>query len=170
MRKVYVGLIASSFSAIFLVALGACSNARHPLDQQLSQIKPIAVVPLRGLERPKGTFLCPLTPYQSALSGDSDTAQLVNAFLKKNNFQGDEGHWSLMVVGPASAGVPRIEHLIFERGKYDVVTSLRRSDGPTELALAKFQPKECMEIQKALILATHGGASNRTQISFGTAK
>lgn len=170
MKKFSVGLTASSLVAVFLVALGACSDARHPLDHQLSQIKPVTVVPLRGLERPQGTLLCALTPYQSALSGDSEITRLVNAFLKKKNFQGDEGHWSLVVVGPAAAGVPPIEHLIFKRAQYDVVTSLRRTDGPTELALTNFQPRECVEIQQALILANHGGASNRTQITFGTAK
>lgn len=170
MRKVNIKLIASSFGAFFLVALGACSKTGNSLDRQLSQIKPVAIVPLRGLQWSEGTLLCPLTPYQNALIGDSDATQLVNTFLKKTNFQADEGHWSLVVVVPAAAGAPRIEHLIFERGKYDVVTSLRQPEGPTELALAKFQPKPCVEIQKALILATHGGASNRTQIRFGTAK
>jgi hypothetical protein len=46
----------------------------------------------------------------------------------------------------------------------------RQTDGPTELALTKFQARECIEIQQALILASLGGASNRTQITFGTAK
>lgn len=162
--------IGSGLSALFLAGLAACSDTRHPLDQLLSQIKPVAVVPLRAPEWSRGTLLCPLTPYQSALSGNSSTAQQVNAFLKKKNFQGDEGHWSLVVIAPAPATAPRIEHLIFARGKYDVVTSLRRPDAAAQLALSKFEPKECVEIQEALILATHGGASNRAQLSFGTAK
>jgi len=170
MSKANVGLIASSFGALFLVALGACSDTRHPLDRQLSQMKPVAVALLQGLERPKGTLLCPLSPYQSELSGDSATTQRINAFLRKKHFRGDEAHWSLVVVSPALTEAPVIEHLIFERGNYDVVTSLPQPDEATEPVLAKFQPKECVEIQEARILATHGGALHRTQIRFGTSR
>ncbi len=44
-----------------LLALGACAQDRHPIDRQLSHMRPDAVVPLVGLAWPVGTLLCPLT-------------------------------------------------------------------------------------------------------------
>lgn len=155
-----------AFSVIFLIAISACSDARHPLDEQLSQLKPTAVVALQGLEWPAGTILCPLTPYQSTLPGDSSTAQRVNAYLEKKRFEGDEGHWSLVIVKPAPAGDAGIEQLVFKRGKYDVVTS------PAQLntVSAAFKLKECVDVKEARVLVTQSGASQRTLISFGTEK
>ena len=157
-------------SMLLLVALGACANSQHPLDRQLSQLKPIAVVPLVGLEWPTGTLLCPLTPYENALPGASSTAQRVNAFLEKKRFKGDEGHWSLVVVKPALAGEAGIEQLVFKRDKYDVVTSPEWLGKAAESVPATFKLKECVEVQEARILVTRGRTSNRTIISFGTEK
>lgn len=168
MSKAKIGFLGVSIAtgALLLVGIGGCSDVRHPLDRQLAQIKPVTVTALQGLDWPTGTLLCPLSPYQSALRGDSDVAQRVNAFLQKSQFQGDEGHWSLVVVKPGA----EIEQLIFERGKYDVVTSLRPPDEATQLVIDTFTLKECVAVQQVRILATSGGALNRPQISFGTAE
>jgi hypothetical protein len=155
----------AKFSLFFLMAASAYANAQHPLERQLAELKPIAVVPLERLEWPAGTLLCPLTPYQSALPGASTTAQRVNTFLENKRFQGDEGHWSLVVVKPEE-----IEQLVFKRDKYDVVTSSAQLRAAAESVPAAFTVKECVEVQEARILVTRAGASHRKLISFGTEK
>lgn len=158
-------------SVLFPVALlSACSDAQHPLDRQLSQLKPTAIVPLEGLPWPAGTLICPLTPYQSELPGDSSTAQRVNAFLAKKQFKGDEDHWSLVVVKPEPAGEAGIEQLVFKRNNYDVITSVEQIGKSTDAVPAAFEPKECVAVQDARVLVTSSGASNRKRISFGTEK
>ena len=155
-----------ALSVIFLIAISACSDARHPLDEQLSQLKPTAVVALQGLGWPAGTLLCPLTPYQSRLPGDSSTAWRVNAYLEKKQFEGDEGHWSMVIVKPTPTGDAGIEQLVFKRGKYDVVNSPARRSTES----AAFKPRECVEVKEVHVLVTSSGASQRTLISFGTEK
>ncbi|MYN30282.1 hypothetical protein [Duganella levis] len=157
----------AKLSLLLLVVAGAPAHAQHPLERQLAQLKPIAILPLEGLEWPAGTLLCPLTPYQNALPGASTTAQRVNAFLEKKQFRGDEGHWSLVVVKPAPAG---IEQLLFKRNKYDVVTSPEQLSKAADSVPATFEPKECVEVQEARILVTRSRASHRTLISFGAEK
>lgn len=39
-----------TIGVLALSALGACAQDRHPIDRQLSQMRPDAVVPLVGLE------------------------------------------------------------------------------------------------------------------------
>lgn len=163
-------LMFHAVSVLLLVALGACANSQHPLDRQLSQLNPMALVSLTGLEWPTGTLLCPLTPYESGLPGASSTAQRVNAFLEKKRFKGDEGHWSLVVVKPAPAGDAGIEQLVFKRDKYDVITSPAQLGQTAESVPATFKLKECVEVQEARVLVTRSRASNRTVISFGTEK
>jgi ferredoxin-like protein FixX len=155
----------AKLSLLLLVATATSAHAQHPLERQLAQLKPIAVVPLVGLAWPSGTLLCPLTPYQSALPGASSTAQRVNAFLEKKRFQGDEGHWSLVVVKPDG-----IEQLVFKRGKYDVVASSAQLSKAADSVTATFELKECVEVQEARVLATRSGASNRTLLHFGVEK
>ncbi|MYN42914.1 hypothetical protein GTP55_26580 [Duganella sp. FT109W] len=155
----------ANLSLILLLVAGAPAHAQHPLERQVAQLKPIAIVPLKELEWPAGTLLCPLTPYQHALPGASTTAQRVNAFLEKQQFRGDEGHWSLVVVKPAPAG---IEQLVFKRHNYDVVTSSEQLSAAADSVPATFEPKECVEVQKARLLVTRGRASHRTLISFGS--
>jgi hypothetical protein len=157
----------AKLSLLLLVAAGPSAYAQHALEQQLAQLKPLAVVPLEGLEWPAGTLLCPLTPYQSSLPDASNTAQRVNAFLEKKRFQGDEGHWSLLVVKPAPAG---IEQLVFKRGKYDVVTSSAQLSKAADFVPTTFEFKECVAVQEVRVLVTRGGASHRTLISFGVEK
>lgn len=156
---------------LLLVGLAACSSEQHPLDRQLSQLKPVALVPLEKSGWPAETLICPLTPYQNAVSGDSSTAKRVNAFLQKKRFQGDEAYWSLVTVKPGTEGDAGIEHIIFKRGLYDVVASAPRPHEASEQILAAFELKECVTAGEARILATAGGgAPSRTQIRFGTAK
>lgn len=155
----------AKLSLFFLVAASAYANAQHPLERQLAQLKPIAVVPLERLGWPAGTFLCPLTPYQSTLPGASTTAQRVNAFLGEKRFHGGEGHWSLVVVKPEE-----IEQLVFKRDKYDVITSSAQLRAAAESVPAAFTVKECVEVQEAHVLVTRAGASQRKLISFGMAK
>jgi hypothetical protein len=153
---------------LVLVAIGACSDTRHPLDRQLSQLQPVGILPLDGLEWPSGTSLCPLTPYENSLAGDSSTAQRVNAFLKKKEFKGDEGHWSLVVVKAGSVGEQGIEQLIFKRGDYDVISSSAQLAKAAESVPAAFELKECVEVKEARVLVTRSRASNRKLISFGS--
>jgi hypothetical protein len=148
----------------------AYAYAQHPLDQQLAQLTPPALVPLQGTGWPAGTLLCPLTPYESAVPGNSEVARRVNAVLEKNRFRGDEGHWSLIVVQPATTGDAGIAQLVFKRRNYDVVRSSSGLRGATTSVPAGFMPKVCVEIQEARILATRGATSHRTTISFGTEK
>lgn len=157
-------------SLVLLVATVACSNTQHPLDRQLSQLKPIAIVRPSGLDLPTGTFLCPLSFYESTLSGGSSAAQRVNAFLEKKQFRGTEGQWSLIIVKPAPADEAGIEHLIFRRDKYDVVTSSAELVKEADAVPAAFEVKECVEVKEARVLVTRDRVSNRKLISFGTEK
>lgn len=158
-----------AIGVLMLMALGACADAQHPIDQQLSRLKPVVMAPLVSLNWPAGTLLCPLTPYESVLSGTSPTTQRVNAFLEKKRFSGDEGHWSLVVIKPAPAGDAGIEQLVFKRGSYDVVTSGQRLGEIAESVPVTFEIQQCVEVNQARVLVTRG-ASARKLISFGTEK
>ncbi|MYM32982.1 hypothetical protein GTP38_01285 [Duganella sp. FT94W] len=159
-----------AIGVLMITALGACTDAQHPIDQQLSRLKPVVVAPLVSLSWPAGTLLCPLTPYESALPGASPTAQRVNAFLEKKRFSGDEGHWSLVVIKPAPTGEAGIEQLIFKRGSYDIVTSRQRLGETAESVHVTFEVRQCVEVNEARVLVTRGSASARKLISFGTEK
>ncbi len=151
-----------------LTALGACAEARHPLDRQLSQLRPVTVAALAGLDWPAGTLLCPLTPYQSELPTSAPEAERVNAFLKRKQFVGDEFHWSLVVVKPAPAGGDGIEQLVFKRGDYDVLTEPQRLKEAAETLPAAFTPQACVAVERARVLVTRAQSTHRTLISFGT--
>lgn len=150
-----------------LLALGACAQDRHPIDRQLSQMRPDAVVPLMGLEWPAGTLLCPLTPYQDRVPDGALAAARVNDFLKRKQFVGDEGHWSLVVVKPAPAGDDGIEHLIFKRGNYDVVTEEKRVAQAAKAQSQTFTQQACVPVELARVLVTRD-QSQRNLVSFGT--
>ena len=152
-----------------LLALGACAEQRHPLDGYLAQLRPDAPSALPGMAWPAGTLLCPLAPYQNELHGAAPLADRVNAFLKQKRFQGDEGHWSLVVVKPVPAGDAGIEQLVFKRGDYDVINDpqLMRRDA---LAMpAGFAQQACVSVEQARVLATRTPGSGRKVIVFGSA-
>ena len=157
-------------SLLLLVATVACSDTQHPLDRQLSQLTPPAIVRPSGLDSPAGTLVCPLTFYQSTLSGGSSAAERVNAFLAKKQFKGTEGQWSLVIVKPAPAGEAGIEHLVFKRDKYDVVTSSAQLVKEADVVPEAFELKECVEVKEARVLVSRARVSNRKLISFGTEK
>ena len=150
-----------------LLVLGACAQDRHPIDRQLSQLRPDAVVPLMGLEWPAGTLLCPLTPYQDRVPDGALAAARVNDFLKRKQFVGDEGHWSLVVVKPALAGDGGIEHLLFKRGNYDVVTEEKRVAEAAKLQSRTFTQQACVPVEQAHVLVIRD-RSQRNLVSFGT--
>lgn len=156
-----------ALTSLSIMALGACAPAPHPLDRQLSQLRPGAIVPVVELGWPAGTLLCPLTPYQSVLPDAAPVAQRVNAFLKRKRFVGDEAHWSLVVVKPGTAGDDGIEHLVFKRGNYDVVTDAERVTKAAALLPAAFTLQACVPVEDARVLVA-GGRAQRTSISFGT--
>ncbi len=149
------------------LALGACARTPHPIDRYLSGLRPDVVVPLAGLNLPVGTLLCPLTPYQGALPGTTPVAARVNDFLKRKQFVGDEDHWSLVVIAPATRGDDGIEHLIFKRGNYDIVTDRERVVKAAASLPAAFTLQTCVPVEDARLLVTRAGAQ-RTAISFGT--
>ena len=151
---------------VLLAALGACAEKRHPIDLQLSQLRPVTIAPLTGLDWPAGTMLCPLSPYENSLPATSPEAVRVNAFLERKKFLGDEGFWSLAVVKPNTAGDDSIEHLTFARGKYDVVTSPGMLEQSAEKIPAAFKPQTCVTVEHARVLVTRG--AHRTIVSFGT--
>jgi hypothetical protein len=150
-----------------LLMLGACAQEQHPLDRQLSQLRPDAVVLLAGLDWPAGTLLCPMTPYQSTLSAEGPVAKRVNGYLKRTQFTGDEHHWSLVVVKPAQAGDDGIEHLRFKRGTYDVVTDERRVAEAVKAQSRTFTQQACVPVEQARVLVTRD-RSQRNLVSFGT--
>ena len=155
--------------AAVLLALGACAEQRHPLDGYLTQLRPDAPSALPGMAWPAGTLLCPLAPYQSELHGAAPLADRVNAFLKQKRFQGDEGHWSLIVVKPVPAGDAGIEQLVFERGDYDVINDPQRIGRDVEKVPAGFAPQTCVTVEQARVLVTREQRSHRKLIIFGTA-
>nr|GEU28358.1 ornithine carbamoyltransferase, chloroplastic [Tanacetum cinerariifolium] len=142
-REGEVDMMAAMRFAVMLslTSVIAYAYAQHPLDQQLAQLTPPALVPLQGTGWPAGTLLCPLTPYESAVPGNSKVARRVNAVLEKNRFRGDEGHWSLIVIQPATTGDAGIEQLVFKRRNYDVVRSSSGLRGATTSVPAGFMPK-----------------------------
>lgn len=150
-----------------VLALAACARTPHPIDRYLSELRPGALVPLAGLDFPAGTLLCPLTPYQGALSDTTPVASRVNDFLKRKQFVGDEDHWSLVVIAPATRGDDGIEHLIFKRGNYDIVTDRERVVKAAASLPAAFTLHTCVPVEDARLLVTRAGAQ-RTAISFGT--
>lgn len=165
---------------LFLAALGGCTEdagqvvdrymeqSRHPLDRYLSQLPPDTVAPLPRLDWPAGTLLCPMTPYQSSLHAGTPVAGRVNAFLERKKFQGDEGHWSLVVVAPSSDGNDGIEHLVFKRGNYDVVVGAEMLARAAPTLPAGFVPQECVPVEHGRVLAVRGQGAPKT-VAFGVA-
>ena len=150
------------------LALGACGQSPHPIDQQLSGLRPVTVAPLKGMDWPAGTLLCPMTLYQSELYATAPVAERVNAFLKRKKFVGEEGRWTLIVVEPDTVGDDGIEHLFFKRGNYDVISSAEVLRKTAETVPAAFAPDECVPAERARVLATRSRGIARTLISFGT--
>lgn len=153
---------------LLLLALGACGQSPHPVEQQLSGLRPVTIAPLKGMDWSAGTLLCPMTLYQSELPATVPVAERVNAFLKRKKFLGEEGHWTLVVVKPDTVGDDGIEHLFFKRDKYDVITSAAILQKTAETLPAAFTPGECVPAERARVLATRGRGISRTLISFGT--
>lgn len=154
---------------MLLATLAACSPAKHPIDQQLSQLRPVTIAALTGLDWPAGSLLCPLTPYQDSLPpGGGADGERVNAFLKRKQFKGEDGQWSLVIVKPSPAGDAGIEQLLFKQGGYDVInegTLLKRA----ETVPANFRRQICVPVEHARVLVTRTPSDPRPMISFGTA-
>lgn len=151
-------------------ALGACTmEERHPVDRQLSGLRPATVTPLAaGADWPAGTLLCPMTPYQDSLPASAPEAERVNAYLKRKQFQGDEGHWSLVVIKPGAAGDQNIGQLVFKRGNYDVVTGEQRLGDASAAVPASFRLQACVPVEYARVLAVRPHPSARPLVVFGT--
>ena len=137
-----------------LMALGACSAEKHPLERHLAQLRPVTVAALPDMGWPSGTLLCPLTMYQSELSDSAPHAERVNAFLKHKQFLGDEGLWSLIVVIPMPEGDAGIEQLIFKRADYDVINDPQRIARDAQTLPAGFVPQTCVSVEQARVLVT----------------
>ena len=159
--------LSRAIGVLSLTALCACAEERHPLDLHLSQLLRETVATLPDMGWPDGTVLCPMTPYQSELRGTTPVAERVNAFLKQQQFKGEEGQWSLIVVRPEPAGTAGIEQLLFKRSKYDVINDpdLLRRDGA--VVPAQFLIDTCLPVEQARVLATRPPRSDRTMIVFG---
>lgn len=112
-----------------LTVLSACTDAQHPFDLYLSQLRPVTISPLAGVTWPVGTQLCPLTIYQNSLQLSAPEAKRVNVFLKQKKFLGDENHWSLVVIKAdgARAGEDGIELFVFKLATTRSSTSRHRS-------------------------------------------
>ncbi|MGK5032478.1 hypothetical protein [Janthinobacterium sp. MDT1-19] len=153
-----------------LIALGACSEERHPFDRHLAQLRPVTVAALPDMGWPVGTMLCPMGLYQSEVSDSAPPAERVNAFLKQKQFLGDEGLWSLIVVKPMPEGDAGIEQLFFKRADYDVITDPQRIERDAETVPAGFAPQACVTVEQARLLVTREQRSHRKLIIFGTAQ
>jgi len=151
-----------------LTALSACTDAQHPIDLYLSQLRPTTVSPLTGMTWTKGTQLCPLTPYQNSLPPSAQEAKRVNAFLDRKKFLGDENHWSLVVVKADSAGDDGIELLVFKRGDYDIINEPQRLSKLAGQLPTGFTLQVCVPAERARVLATRAASTHRTLIVFGT--
>ena len=151
-----------------LMALGACSAGKHPLDRHLAQLRPDTVAALPDMGWPAGTLLCPLTLYQNELPGSAPPADRVNAFLKQKQFLGDEGRWSLIVVKPLPQGDAGIEQLFFKRADYDVINDPQRIARDVQTVPPGFAPQDCVNVEQARVLLTREPGSHRKLIIFGT--
>ncbi|MGK5076361.1 hypothetical protein [Janthinobacterium sp. ZB1P44] len=151
-----------------LMALGACSEERHPLDRHLAQLRPGTLAALPDVGWPAGTVLCPLTLYQSELGDSAPHADRVNAFLKQKQFLGDEGHWSLIVVKPLPTGDAGIEKLLFQGADYDVLNDPQVIARDAETVPPGFALRTCVTVEQARVLVTREQRSHRKRIIFGT--
>ncbi|WP_425254266.1 hypothetical protein ACPJXG_11155 [Janthinobacterium sp. NFX145] len=150
-----------------LMALGACSEEKHPLDRHLAQLHPVTVAALPDMGWPPGTMLCPMGIYQSELIDPVPHAERVNAFLKQKKFLGDEGLWSLIVVTPVSEGDAGIEQLLFKRGDYDVINDPQIIARDAETVPAGFAPQTCVTVEQARVLVTRAQGTHRKLVIFG---
>ncbi|MBB3219852.1 hypothetical protein [Pseudoduganella umbonata] len=167
-----------AIGVLFLAILGGCSGdagqvvdrymeqSRHPIDRYISRLPADTVSPLPRFDWPAGTLLCPMTPYQSSLHTGTPVAARVNAFLKRKQFLGDEGHWSLVVVAPSSAGGDGIGHLLFKRGNYDVVVGAEMLARAAPTLPAGFVQQECVPAEHGRVLVVRGKGSLKT-VAFG---
>jgi hypothetical protein len=154
-------------SVVTLMALSACAPKQHPVERYLSDLRPIKVVQMENAGWAKGTIICPLTPYQNGINESAVVAKRVNDFLKRKNFVGDEFHWSLIALNPASGDDAGIEHLVFKIGGYDVINEKDVLEKSAETLPEEFQPQVCVTVEQARVLVTRT-RSQRTLISFGT--
>ena len=151
-----------------LMALGACSEERHPFDRHLAQLRPDTVAALPDMGWPAGTLLCPMGLYQSELSDSAPHADRVNLYLKQKQFLGDEGRWSLIVVKPLPQGDAGIEQLFFKRADYDVINDPQRIARDAQAVPPGFAPQDCVTVEQARVLLTREPGSHRKRIIFGT--
>ena len=151
-----------------LMALGACSAEKHPLDHHLAQLPPDTVAALPDMGWPAGMVLCPMALYQSELPDSEPLAGRVNAFLKQKQFLGGES-WSLIVVTPMSEGNAGIEQLLFQRGDYDVINNPQLIARYAETVPSGFAPQTCVTVEQARVLVTREPGLHRKLIIFGTA-
>ncbi|KAB0327408.1 hypothetical protein J3P46_18725 [Janthinobacterium lividum] len=153
-----------------LIALGACSDEKHPLERHLAQLRPVTVAALPDMGWPAGTMLCPMGVYESGISDSAPHADRVNAFLKHKQFLGDEGLWSLIVLKPMPEGDAGIEQLLFKRADYDVINDPQRIERDAEIVPAGFAPHACVSVEQARVLVTREQRSHRKLVIFGTAR
>ena len=151
-----------------LMALGACSEERHPFERHLAQLRPDTVTALPDMGWPAGTLLCPMGLYQSELSDSAPHADRVNLFLKQKQFLGDEDHWSLIVVKPLPQGDAGIEQLFFKRADYDVINDPQRIARDVQTVPPGLAPQACVTVEQARVLVTREPGSHRKLLIFGT--
>ena len=151
-----------------LMALGACSAEKHPLDRHLAQLRPDTLTALPDMGWPAGMVLCPMALYQSELPDSEPLAGRVNAFLKQKQFLGGE-NWSLIVVTPMSEGDAGIEQLLFQRADYDVINEPQRIAQVAGTVPPGFVPQACVSMEQARVLVMREPGSQRKLVIFGTA-
>ena len=151
-----------------LMALGACSEERHPFDRHLAQLRPDTVAALPDMGWPAGTLLCPMGLYQSELSDSAPHADRVNLFLKQKQFLGEEGRWSLIVVKPLPQADAGIEQLFFKRADYELINEPQRIARDVQTVPPGFAPQACVTVERARVLVTREPGSHRKLIIFGT--
>lgn len=113
-----------SMFAAFLIS--ACNQSDPSMASVISKLHttdltgvPVAV----ALGMPATTYVCVLEPYGSRVREDGKFADEINNYLAKQDFRGDEGHWTLIY---GSAGNWTIEQV--RRRKVEL-TPLRTEKG-----------------------------------------
>ena len=149
-----------------LIPLGvlmACLTTDNAAAQQLAHLGKLesapagVIVPLEELLRSAADTACVLTPYQSSLSGTDGTASQINAYLRSTNYQGDEGHWALILVNRGAISVQR-----FKRS-----TRLDLASGHESLP-RRFAAKSCVPATSGAFIKT--SAAGRSYVILGEAR
>lgn len=87
-------------TASLAILSGCTPNAKNKIlpESALYNLKTGEMVSVSSLVKIRFDELCFLAPNQQSVSAAEPSSEKINAFLRKNNYLGDENHWAMLFI------------------------------------------------------------------------